>query len=625
MENYIIVILATAVLFLAMILQLAAKPKSAAKITGGCIVIAGLSGMVIYGYGFASSCENMFLAIVRALLAVCGMYVGKVDFSAVSNTPVFQNQWAVFFFYLVHLFALYATASAAITTVGGEALQKLRLWLARSGELNLIYGINDKSLDFGKALLSEKKCSVIFVGKSPDTGTINTIIKAGAAVRSDENALKATTKFVRGIGLRPGSRKVTLYAMSNDTTENLPYAKALLASMEACGISPQQTSLVIPAPEDGTVSRLQVLGDRYGYGFVTAYREPELAARLLTRMYPPCDTMRFNELGRTTNNFDSVLIGFGRTGQAVLRQLVMNGQFVGSRFSCHIFDPAAFTANGFFDSSCGDLLNRYDIVFHDCDAHSKVFYDYILKIAHNLNYVVIAAGSDKNNREIAEDLSSMFHRLGLNLPLYLCGHNGVSCCTVDGTFTKIHKLYQPSVISTHALDRMAMELNASYMGDSSKSAVEHWMNCDYFSRMSCRASTDFVPAILRATGKTEEDVLNGEWKLSEAQLEVLGHMEHLRWNAFHFCMGFRPMTEEEFDERAAEYLRQKESTGKPTIRISKNMVQRTHACLIDWQELDALSEKEQRITGKTVNYQMADIKNILTLPTLIKRSKEATL
>ena len=85
------------------------------------------------------------------------------------------------------------------------------------------------------------------------------------------------------------------------------------------------------------------------------------------------------------------------------------------------------------------------------------------------------------------------------------------------------------------------------------------------------------------------------------------------------------MSEEEFDERAAEYLRQKEATGKPTIRISKNMVQRTHACLIDWQELDALSEKEQRITGKTVNYQMADIKNILTLPTLIKRSKEATL
>ena len=419
MENYIIVIAATAVIFLAMILQLAAKPKFAAKITGGCIVIAGISGMLIYGYGFACSNENMPLAIVRALLAVCGMYVGKVDFGAVSGTVLFQNSWAVFFFYLVHLFALYATASAAITTVGGEALQKLRLWLARSGELNLIYGINNESLDFGKALLNEKKCSVIFVGKSPDSGVVNTIIKAGCAVRSDENALKATPKFLRAIGLRPGNRKVTLYTMSTDTTENLPYARAFLASLEEEGLTPQQTSLVIPAAEDSIVSKLQVLGDRYGYGFVTAYREPELSARLLTRMYPPCDTMQFDEMGRTLNNFDSVLIGFGKTGQAVLRQLVMNGQFVGSKFSCHIFDPCCFTANGFFDSSCGDLLNRYDIVFHDCDAHSKVFYDYILKIAHNLNYVVIAAGSDKNNREIAEDLSVMFNRLGLTLPLYL--------------------------------------------------------------------------------------------------------------------------------------------------------------------------------------------------------------
>jgi hypothetical protein len=127
MENYIIVILVTAALFLGMILQLAAKPKFAAKITGGCIVIAGVSGLLIYGYGFASSNENLFLAIVRALLAVCGMYVGKVDFSAVSGTVIFQNSWAVFFFYLVHLFALYATASAAITEsyIGSQECESL--------------------------------------------------------------------------------------------------------------------------------------------------------------------------------------------------------------------------------------------------------------------------------------------------------------------------------------------------------------------------------------------------------------------------------------------------------------------------------------------------------------------
>lgn len=622
MENYIIVILATAALFLAMILQLAAKPKFAAKITGACIVIAGISGLLIYGYGFAFSQPNTPLAIVRALLAVCGIYVGKIDFGAVSSTPIFQNVWAELFFYLVHLCALYATASAAITSVGGEALQKLRLWLARRGQLSVIYGINDDSLEFGKALLSEKNNSVVFIGKAPDSGTISSIIKAGGAVRSDDNALKATEKFLRAVGIRPGSRKITLYTMSRDFAENLPYAKSFLTSLESRGISPEQTTLVIPAAEDAIVSGLQVLGNRYGYGYVTCFRESDLAARVLTKTYPPCDTMDFDEQGNATNNFDALLIGFGKTGQAVLRQLIINGQFVGSSFHADVFSPDCFSAGGYFTSSSSQLLDHYNITFHDCSAHSKEFYSFILGNAHNLNYVVISAGADKNNREIAEDLSSIFHRMGIHLPIYLCTRSGVSTCMPDGTFTKPYKLYQPQVISTHTLDRMAMELNASYMGDDRKTAVEHWMNCDYFSRMSCRAATDFVPAILRAAGKTEEDALRNDWEFSPPQLEVLGHMEHLRWNAFHFCMGFSPMTEEEFDSRAAEYLRQKETMEKPAIRIAKNMAERTHACLIDWQELDALSEKEHRITGKNVDYKGEDIKNILAIPTLIRRSKE---
>lgn len=622
MENYIIVISLTAILFLAMILQLAAKPKFAAKITGACIVIAGLSGMLIYGYGFAHTYDNIALAIVRALLAVCGMYVGKVDFSAVSDTVIFQNSWAQFIFYLVHLCALYATASAAITTVGGEALQKVRLWFARRGELNLIYGINSRSLDFGKALLSEKKCAVIFVDKAPDSATVSAITKAGGAVRSDDNALKATPRFLRAIGIRPGSRKITLYPMHADPTENLPYAKAFLQSMEALDIHPEQSSLVISAAEDSIVSSLQTQGSDKGYGFVTCYREPELAARLLTSMYPPCNTMEFDNLGYAQNDFDVILIGFGKIGQAVLRQLIMNGQFVDSHFRAHVFDPACSSANGFFDSSSEELLKHYDIVFHDCDAHSKTFYQQIIPIAPALNYVVVSAGSDKNNREIAEDLSALFHRLGLELPIYLCAHSGISCCNADGTFTKTSSLYQPQVISTHALDRMAMELNATYQKDKTKSALQHWMNCGYFDRMSCRAATDFVPAFLRATGKTEDDVLAGDWNLSDDRQKVLGHMEHLRWNAFHYCMGYTTMTDEEFDSRAEEYLRQKEATGKPTIRIAKNKVQRTHACLIDWDKLVDLSIKENAITGADDSYQQKDIDNVLAIPTLLRKSKE---
>lgn len=618
MEHYIIVILCTAALFLAMILQLAAKPKFAAKVTGAFIVIAAISGLLIYGYGYASSYDNLPIAIVRSLLAVCGMFVANVDFSVVSGTPIFQNVWAQLWFWLVHLCALYATASAAITTIGAAALLKLRMWLARWGELNLIYGATPTTLEFGKALLAEKKCAVVFIDKAPDSGVANVITKAGCALRSDEHALKATPKFLRSIGIRPGSRKITLYAIGKDASDNIPYAKAFLASLEQCGIHPEQTTLVIPAKEEFVVNQMQVLGDHYGYGYVTCYQESTLAARLLITEHPPCDTLSFDHEGKATEDFECVLIGFGQMGKDVLRQLVMNAQFLGSTFRADIFAPDCQSGSGFFASSFGTMLDRYSIHFHPCSAHSPEMYEHLKQRGHTLNYVVVCAGSDKANREIAEDFSMVLHRMGIDRPIHLCSYNGISSRMPDGTFTKPYKLYQPQVLSSHKLDRMAMVLNHHYQPKDSKTALEHWMECDYFSRMSCRAATDFVPAIIRAAGKTAEQVKAGDWTLPEPLLTNLGHMEHLRWEAFHFCMGFDTMSDEEFDSRAAQYRLDRKT------RISKNMAGYTHACLIPWDELDALSAKEQAITGKAVNYKQEDIKNVLAIPELLQNAEEAS-
>jgi hypothetical protein len=82
-------------------------------------------------------------------------------------------------------------------------------------------------------------------------------------------------------------------------------------------------------------------------------------------------------------------------------------------------------------------------------------------------------------------------------------------------------------------------------------------------------------------------------------------------------MGFAPMSEAEYNSRTAEHFRQKES-GQATLRIGKNIPGRTHACLVSWEELDALSEKESRITGKAVNYKAMDEANVLAVPDLLK-------
>lgn len=616
----IIVIICTTILFLGMILLLAAKPKHAGKITGTFIVLVAVGGLLIYGYGFAVTADNLPLAIIRALLSVCGMYVGKNDLSAISATPLMSHGWMHVVFWLLHLFALYATASAAITTVGAEALKKLRLWLARRGQMNLIYGVHDDTLALGKQIVRRKNSVVVFVDAKPDAAQTAAIAGAGCVLRSDSNALAADLRFLRAVGLGK-NRDMVIYALHKDPSANIAYAKNLLSSLEQKGVEPEKTRLVILGKDDDSTRALQVQKGVYGFGYVSVVEETELVARLLIREYPPCDRMTFDQQGRATDDFETLLIGFGHTGQSVLRQLVMNGQFEGSTFHATVFDLDCANADGFFVSRFGSLLKNYDITFHACDARSRQMYDHLAKRAKKLKNVIICTGSQKLNHELAEELGTYFRRMNLAMPIFICSHGGVKAFTTDGRVRSHTSLYDPELLSMKTLDKMAMILNHRYQAPSDKTPLENWMECDYFSRQSCRASADFADAMLRMAGISAEQAMQ-DWQPSGELLLNLSKTEHLRWNAFHYCMGFSTMTDEEFDSRAAEYRRQMETEGKATIRISKNMAGQTHACLVSWEGLTELSEKEGKITGKYTDYQHMDAENVLALPDLLRTARD---
>lgn len=618
MGNYASVILVTTALFAAMILQLAAKPRFANRLTGIFIVIAVIGGVFFYGYGFSIAESTWALSVIRALLAVCGMFVGKMDFGSISAAPIFEHKWVQLVFWIVHLFALYATASAAITTVGAEALKKLRLWLARRGQLHLIYGVTADSLDFGKSMLQRKNSTVVFVDANPDASLSAQITKAGCVLRTDSLAVNANNRFLREIGIRPGKRKITLYALRKDPSDNYRYANSFLAALKKWDIAPEQTSLVILGHEEDNLSNLQIQPDRYGYGFVTIFHEAELAARLLIQKHPPCNSIAFDENGKATEDFEAIIVGFGQVGQAVLRSLVMNGQFCGSNFRADVFAPDCQSVSGYFASNYRMVLENYAISLHPFDARSQQMYQHIASRGEKIKYVVLCAGNDATNREISEDLSAYMHRLGIWITIYQCTYSGVKTFGVEGKATK---LYHPQVLCTNELDQMAMIVNQHYLTDSPNTALENWMNCDYFSRMSSRASADFVGAMVRVAGKTAEQAAAGEWDLTSQQLENLSITEHLRWCAFHYCMGFSPMTEEEFDRRAEIYRRQKEQDGKAAIRIGKDMIHRTHVCLVEWDALDALSAKESAITGKQIDYKVMDTQNVLAVPELLRAAK----
>lgn len=618
MTEIISVILCTTAIFSAIMLNLAVRPTISRKLIGLVVGITAVGGLLIYGYGYACTVDSIPLAIIRATFAVCTIFVGDNNLGDILDAPLLQYTSVQIIFWLLHLMGLFGSTSAIITAIGSRVLRQLRIWLIRNRDLAVIYPLNASTLEFGRKLMAEDSLSLVYVDSDGDNNLSGAVDHIGCVLYSDSDALNGSARFLRRLGLRPGKRNVRLYALADDIVANQQYAQALLDALQSLDIQAEQTALTIRGPEDETENRFQARTGVYGYGSVISLNEPEMTARLLIRSYPPCNTLTFSDQGRAQQDFHALIIGFGSVGQAVLKQLVMNGQFEGSKFHVSIFAPDYDQVTGKLFSECEELLNQYDIDFHAHDGRSRELYQYLNLHIETLRYIVLCTGNNLLNAEIAGELQPYISRRGYHIPVYQCSHSGI-CYKVNADKVFKHSIYTPDLLCSDKIDRMAMMLNQSYCG--SGTPQENWRKCDYFSRMSSRASADFSAALLYSAGVTPQDALT-HWDPQGALLENLAKTEHLRWCAFHYSMGFRAMPPEEFDRRAEIYRRELAETGTGSIRIGKDLARRIHACLVPWEELDNLSARENAVTGKSIDYKEMDRNNVRAIPDVLRAMKD---
>ena len=614
MNSLTVVVLSTA-LILAMVLNLALKPSFSARITAVCMIIAFAGGVIIYGVGFAESTGDIGLSMIRTPFCVIKMFVGINDYASIAGTTPVSTSTGVIVFWIIHLLAFYSMASAAMFTLGEEALRYLRMFLSAKGDLTLIYGINDNSISLGKQCREAGTGSVVFIAENADHATVADINNMGmsavigpSAVASDKSVMKS---------LRIGRRKINVFAMDEEDSD-LYYALGLKDALKAADVSPENTAITLPGAEDIITSMLQVSEYQYGYGYVDVYDKAMLSARALIRTCPPWELMKFDSDGRALDNFDCAVVGFGRHGQAVLKQLIMNGQFAGSTFHAAVFSPNFENEAGYMKAECSSLFENYDIESFTADGRSIEFYDYVEKHIGSLKLIAVCTGSEESDREISDNLMMYLKRRNAqHICVVRCGKDGVRYQETVGSPIITSEINSLEYLSAQKADRDAIIVNSTY-DNSDRTDWEKWVACDSFSKMSSRASADFMPAFIRAAGLSADEVLAGNWPPAPEVLEVLGETEHLRWNAFHFVMGYSPMSSEEFDRRAGIYT-ECVSKGLPGIRLSKDSENRTHACLIPWDALDDLSEKERTVTGRKVDYKQYDINNVLIIPEVLKQ------
>ena len=619
MTSVTVVILSTALL-LAMVLNLALKPAYSARLTAICMIIAFIGGVLIYGVGFAESTGDVGLSMIRTPFCVIKMFVGINDYAAIEGTTPVATPARMVIFWIIHLLAFYSMASAAMFTLGEEALRYLRMLLSARGDLTLIYGINEQSISLGKECREAGAGSVVFIAEDADHDAVTDLNNMGMSVISGPSAIASGKSVMRR--LRAGRRRINVFAMEEED-KSLFYALGLKDALKEAGADPENTAITLPGAEDIITSMLQVSSDQHGYGYVNVYDSAMLSARALIKTCPPWELVSFGDDGRAQEDFDCAIIGFGRHGQAVLKQLLMNGQFAGSTFHAAVFSPNFENESGYMKAECSSMFENYDISSFRADGRSIEFYNYVDKHLGTIKLIAVCTGNEDSDREISDNLMMYLKRRSAqHICVVRCGEEGIRYQETVGSPIITANIYSLDYLSAQKADRDAIIINSAY-DKSDRTEWEKWVACDPFSKMSSRASADFIPAFICAAGLTADEVMAGNWPPDANVLEALGETEHLRWNAFHYVMGYAPMSYEVFDQRADEY-RECIAKGMPGIRLSKDSENRTHACLIPWDELDGLSEKESIITGRKVDYKQYDINNVLIIPEIL-RQREATL
>ena len=606
-------------LFAGLLISLGFQQKFMNKLLGFIFLFVGICGLAFYGYGYYSLDGGGLVTVAKTVFWVFCMFLGRNDIGTISKVALLDTPVLQILIYLTHLLALYTTASTVVTNVGSRLIRSLNLLLLYHKKIDMIYGVNTESLRFAAGLQEKGKTVLVFVDDGNGSSYNNQILQMGGILMSDGASRKPAPSLLKKINLKPGKKELRLYCLSHDETANLRFADGMKNVLIQAGILPEQCRVSLLTEDERSGEKLQANEKHNGFGSVLALEKADLMARLMIRSFPPCDTMRFNKDGAADENFEALIVGFGRTGQTVLKELIMNSQFAGSRFHALVIAKEYSQQAGHFVDRYAGLLEKIAVDVREDNARSLRVYAYLKQYIHDLNYIVICTGDERENAEIAAEYQDFLHEHGGQARLIQCTASGFTGFSEKTGLPVQYSIVSPEILDGSRLDAMAKEINHQYHLSEGRSVEDDWNACDYFSRLSCRASADYMKAFIKVSGLTKEEVMTKGWPKSPALLSNLGEMEHLRWCAFHLCMGYRPMSEAIFAARADRYRREVEEFGSSRFRVAKDTEKKLHACLVSWDELPALDKKEKELTGREVNYQQMDLDNVMLIPDLLKK------
>ena len=154
--------------------------------------------------------------IVRSVIDVGMMFYGRINSDLFYNLPFSRSPLAVLFFWLVHLFAFYTTATALIIRFGNELLRWIIIITSKISDIDLVYGINSDLLLFCRNIANTKGNMLVYVDNTAREGYDSAIRDLGGIIYLTQDAVKAAPSFLKNIRIKPNKTRLRLFALSNE-------------------------------------------------------------------------------------------------------------------------------------------------------------------------------------------------------------------------------------------------------------------------------------------------------------------------------------------------------------------------------------------------------------------------
>ncbi len=302
--------------------------------------------------------------------------------------------------------------------------------------------------------------------------------------------------------------------------------------------------------------------------------------------------------------FKTLIIGFGSAGQDILNEMVCHGQFLGPGnklvpFSVDVVEQDKKVIEEYCirhplatrhpEFSVKDDPGRFDVTFvkENIRVEDKSFDDWFrgrLEEAGRAcpyNRIIVCLKGDEKSLGIASKVVEFARRHGVEIgPGVVFARvrdparnrylpkgsirsifSRADCPDYDARITlfgDLKDIYSFDRINAEVVDTMAKVLNGRYgdFGTQLSSPEERetkWRNASFFDQLSSRAAAEGQRNILLllgldygTPGKADgtQDAIREKLAALKATggplLETLATNEHLRWNAFHLMMGYRP-------------------------------------------------------------------------------------